>query len=185
MKIVPCTQKLAKQFVKLHHRHHKPPLGAIFCIAVIDDEGLVRGVATVGRPVARYLDDGYTVEVNRVATDGCDNACSALLAGTRRVAFAMGYSKVVTYTLKHEGGGSLRGAGWVLESEEAGGSIKLWHSRKGRKIENEFKLKNRWSTTNSKANRKPVIWPEAEAEDQLSMFDDPDTVARLQTPADR
>ena len=34
------------------------------------------GVAICGRPVARYLDDGLTLEILRCCTDGTYNACS-------------------------------------------------------------------------------------------------------------
>ena len=126
--IVPITFKEACKFVEDHHRHHQPSSGCKFCIGVADEDEKIRGVAMVGRPVNRMLDDGWTVEVNRVATDGCPNACSALYGAAWRVARAMGYRKCVTYTLPQEGGASLRGAGWKLIGETTGGS---W-SRKSR-----------------------------------------------------
>ena len=110
--IVPTSFAEACEFIRLHHRHHKPPIGHKFSVAVADEEGKVRGVATVGRPVARGADDGWTLEVNRVATDGAKNACSMLYAAAWRAARALGYRKVITYTLPEEGGASLRGAGW-------------------------------------------------------------------------
>ena len=103
--IVPCTQAQAKDFVRRHHRHHKPPTGMVFSVACVGGDGVVCGVATVGRPVARRLDDGMTLEVNRVATDGTRNACSFLLGACRRIAFEMGYRTIITYTLPAEGGG--------------------------------------------------------------------------------
>ena len=60
------------------------------------------GVAICGRPVARRLDDGYTLEVNRLCTDGTPNACSILYAAAYRAARAMGYNKVITYILDTE-----------------------------------------------------------------------------------
>ena len=81
-----------------------------------------RTVAIVGRPVSRMLDDGNTLEVNRVATDGTKNACSALYGAARRATFALGYTRLVTYTLPEEGGASLRGAGFKLLGEAGGGS---------------------------------------------------------------
>ena len=95
-----------------HHRHHKPVPGAKFALAVSDESGTVRGVALVGRPVARQLDDGWTLEVNRVATDGCQNACSMLYGAARRVTFALGYRRLITYILDTEPGTSLRAAGF-------------------------------------------------------------------------
>lgn len=121
LEIVPITQAEAKEFIRLHHRHHLPPLGSIFQIAVAA-EGKVVGVAMAGRPVARGACDGWTLEVNRVATDGTRNACSALYGACWRAARAMGYRKVITYTLPQEGGGSLRGAGWKIVGEVRGRS---------------------------------------------------------------
>lgn len=112
MKITPITLAEANAFVAQHHRHHKPVPGAKFCVAVSDGD-TVRGVAIVGRPVARRLDDGWTLEVNRCCTDGTRNACSMLYGAAWRAAKALGYRSLITYTLESEGGGaSLRGAGW-------------------------------------------------------------------------
>ena len=72
----------------------------------------VVGVAIVGRPVARMLDNGWVLEVNRCCTDGTRNACSALYGAAWRAARALGYRRLITYTLPSEGGASLRGAGW-------------------------------------------------------------------------
>lgn len=119
--LTPITLTEANEFVNQHHRHHKPVTGAKFCIAVSDDEG-VRGVAIIGRPVARALDDGWTLEVNRVATDGASNACSMLYGAAWRAARAMGYRKLITYTLATEPGSSLRAAGWRVVGEVRGRS---------------------------------------------------------------
>lgn len=121
LRIVPVKHADANEFVRRFHRHHKPTPGAIFCVACADDEG-VRGVAIVGRPVARALDDGQTLEINRVCTDGARNACSLLLGAVRRVGKALGYRRVITYTLPEEGGASLRAAGFVCEGEFGGGA---------------------------------------------------------------
>lgn len=110
--VVPVSLDEANTFVRQHHRHHGPVPGAKFCLAVADDEAVIRAVAIVGRPVARLLDDGWTLEVNRLASDGCPNACSALYAAAWRAARALGYRKLVTYTLDTEPGTSLRAAGW-------------------------------------------------------------------------
>lgn len=123
--VVPVTFEEACEFVKRHHRHHKPPVGHKFSIAVANEDSEIVGVATVGRPVARRLDDGWTLEVNRVATDGTKNACSALYGACRRATFALGYKRLVTYTLPSEGGSSLRGAGWKCMGTAGGGS---WHT---------------------------------------------------------
>lgn len=126
MQVVPMKHADANEFVRQHHRHNRPTLGAIFCVGVAD--GSVRGVAIVGRPVARRLDDGMTVEILRVATDGARNTCSMLYGACRRIAKAMGYKRILTYTLPQEGGSSLKAAGFKFDGD-AGGSAAMWHSR--------------------------------------------------------
>lgn len=117
LRIVPVTQADAKGFVADHHRHHRPPLGAIFCLGVADDDDVLRGVAMVGRPVARHFDDGLTLEVNRTATDGTPNANSMLYGAAWRVAKALGYRRLITYTMEGESGSSMRAAGWRVVGE--------------------------------------------------------------------
>lgn len=112
IQITPISLAEANAFVSANHRHHKPVPGAKFCIAVSDDAAVVRGVAIIGRPVARGLDDGWTLEVNRCCTDGAANACSMLYGAAWRAAKAMGFRRLVTYTLPVEGGASLRAVGW-------------------------------------------------------------------------
>lgn len=126
--IVPCDFDEAKVFVRQHHRHHLPPLSHKFSVAVADDVGEVRGVAIVGRPTSRMLDDGLTLEVTRLATDGTPNACSALYAASWRIAKQMGFTRLVTFILDTEPGTSLMAAGWRLVGKAGGGS---W-SRDGR-----------------------------------------------------
>lgn len=122
--VVPCELSEANQYVAEKHRHHKPVVGHKFSIAVSDDEGIVRGVAIVGRPVARHRDDGWTLEVTRVCTDGTKNACSALYSACWRAARAMGYHRMGTYTLASESGVSLKAAGWEVIHKVDGQS---WH----------------------------------------------------------
>lgn len=111
MEIVPITLAEANAFVEQNHRHHKPVVGHKFSVAVAQDESVV-GVAIVGRPVSRYMDDGWTLEVNRCCTDGTRNACSMLYAAAWRAARAMGYKKVITYILDTENGASVKAAGY-------------------------------------------------------------------------
>ena len=111
LELTPVTLKEANAFVAQHHRHHKPTVGHKFSIACSDGEKIV-GVAIVGRPVSRHLDDGWTLEVNRCCTDGTRNACSILYAAAWRAARAMGYKRIVTYTLDTETGKSVIAAGY-------------------------------------------------------------------------
>lgn len=98
----PITRDEAKAFVREHHRHHGAPVGDLWRHAVHDDEGIVVGVAVVGRPVARALDDGLTVEVTRLCTLGAPNADSMLYGAARRAADAKGYRRGLTYILASE-----------------------------------------------------------------------------------
>ena len=122
LEIVPMTLAEANAFVREHHRHHKPVPGAKFCIGVADENRKVVGVAIVGRPVARQLDDGWTLEINRTCTDGTKNANSMLYGAARRAAWALGFKKLVTYTIPEESGASLRAAGYRNVGEAGGGS---------------------------------------------------------------
>lgn len=66
----------------------------------------------MGRPVAQHRQDGWTLEVARVATDGTPNAPSALYAACWRATRALGYRRLGTYIQKGEPGTSLAAAGW-------------------------------------------------------------------------
>jgi hypothetical protein len=112
LRIVPVRFEDACGFVATWHRHHQPPVGHRFSIGVATPDGVLRGVAMIGRPVARSYDDGLTLEVNRTATDGTPNANSALYGAAWRATKALGYSRLITYTQDGESGASLRGAGW-------------------------------------------------------------------------
>ena len=122
LQVVPCHLDEAKAFVAQHHRHHQPPVGHKFSLAVADESGTVRGVAIVGRPVARKLQDGWTLEVTRLATDGCANACSALYSAAWKAAKALGYRRLLTFILDTEPGTSLKAAGWKCVGSTPGKS---------------------------------------------------------------
>ena len=122
--IRPIDLKSANQYVIAHHRHNGKVLIHRFSIACYDEDRLC-GVAIVGNPSARKLDDGLTVEVHRVCTDGTHNACSLLYSRSARIAKEMGWNKIITYTLETETGVSLRACGWSIEAEGVGG--KHWN----------------------------------------------------------
>lgn len=113
---VPVTWAQAREFVDEHHRRHRAPPGHKFSIGVERDGRLV-GVVVVGRPVARHFDDGTTLEVTRVATDGTRNACSLLYGSAWQAGRALGYQAMITYTRVDESGASLRAAGWQQVAE--------------------------------------------------------------------
>lgn len=117
----PITKAEADEFIRRFHSHHLPTVGWKFGIACNDGTKVV-GVIVIGRPVARALDDGWTAEVTRCCTDGTPHVASKLYAAAWRAARAMGYRRMVTYTLKEEAGTSLKAAGWKALYETAGGS---------------------------------------------------------------
>lgn len=117
--LIPMSIKQARLYVARLHRHNKAPLGGLWAHGASVGAELV-GVAIVGRPVARQLDDGLTCEVTRLCTDGTRNACSLLYGAAARAAKAKGYVRIITYTLATEPGASLRAAGWTLTSRTRG-----------------------------------------------------------------
>lgn len=138
--IAPCTLQEANAYVQKWHRHHGRVVGAKFSLAVRDADR-VRGVAIVGRPVARHLDDGATLEVTRVATDGVPNGCSALYGAAWRAARALGYQRLVTYKLKNEPGTSLRAANFQLAAAVKGRS---WSCPSRPRVSQPIVDKERW-----------------------------------------
>lgn len=118
--IRPISLKAANEYIEKNHRHHSKVSGHKFSIACYEGNRLC-GVAIVGQPVARLLDDGQTLEVTRLCTDGTFNACSILYGRCARIVREMGYAKCITYILQSESGASLRASGWHCETETAGG----------------------------------------------------------------
>jgi hypothetical protein len=171
--VVPCTIDQANAYVARMHRHHGPIPIARLAFAVADEAGFVRGVAIVGRPCNTHLDDGWTLEVRRVCTDGCPNACSALYAAAWKAAKAIGYRRLVTYTLPAEGGASLRAVRWK-EIKGCGGDP--WKSKKRQRQINPLFLvkKTRWEiTTPDYAPSHAVVFvmPETDEQSRLSGLD--------------
>lgn len=124
LKIVPIFQKQAFQFITELHRHHIKPIGSVFQIAIAEN-GKIVGVAVCGRPVSRHLQNGLTLEVTRLCTDGTKNACSMLYSACWRIAKEMGYERLITYILNTESGISLKASGWNYVGER--GSKKGWN----------------------------------------------------------
>lgn len=118
---VPMDLEGANEFVTRHHRHHGPVVGHKFSIGAAMGGQLV-GVVIVGRPVSRHRDDGLTLEVTRLCTDGTKDAPSFLYGAAARAAFAMGFKRIGTYIRKDEPGTTLKAAGWRLIAETPGKS---------------------------------------------------------------
>jgi len=113
--------RFANNYILDHHRHSGKVRGCKFCVAAVDGGGEIQGIAVVGRPVSRCLDNGLTAEVTRLCTNGYPNACSFLYGACARIAKQMGYEKIVTYTLETENGASLRASGWRCADGLRGG----------------------------------------------------------------
>lgn len=130
---VALDLKEAREFVGNFHRHNGAPAGGKFAVGCSDGIKLV-GVAIASRPVARMLDDGETLEVIRccVLNDAPKGACSFLYARCWGAAKALGYRRLLTYTLQSESGASLRGAGWRVVAELKGNKPDGWKNRPGR-----------------------------------------------------
>ena len=137
MQITPITFEEANAFVAKFHRHHKPMQGCKFCVAVSEKDKVV-GVAIVGRPVARLLDNGWTLEVNRCCTDGTKNACSMLYSSAWKAAKALGYKRLITYTLPEEGGASLKASNWKCIGLKGGGN---WNVKSRPRIDTDELLR--------------------------------------------
>lgn len=112
LEIKPITLKQANAYVSELHRHNIPTTGHKWSVGCYEGDRLC-GVAIAGQPIARHLDDGETIEVRRVCTDGTRNACSFLYGACARIAKEFGYKRIITYTLESEPGTSLKASGWT------------------------------------------------------------------------
>ena len=152
LEIVPMTLREANAFVEQKHRHHGKVVGHKFSIGASNGKEIV-GVAIVGRPVGRYLDDGWTLEVNRLCTDGSRNACSMLYAAAWRATRAMEYKRLITYILDTEPGTSLKAAGWKCVGQ-AGGL--RWTGKRRPQVDlYPAQMKIRWEIGTEEAGAQP------------------------------
>lgn len=136
MKAIPLELKEAQQFINEFHRHHIASHRDKFRIGA-EHNGKLVGVVQVGRPVARRLDDGKTLEVLRLCTDGTKDVCSFLYSRAARIGKEMGYEKIITYILETESGTSLKASGWHLEADNVGGANGWNCPSRPREIESE------------------------------------------------
>ena len=144
LRVVPVTLGAARAFVEQHHSHHHAPVGGLLACAVADGDRLCC-VAILSRPVARMLDaQGGVAEVTRVASDGTRHAASMCLAALTRAARALGWQRLVSYTILGESVTSYRAAGWRVTGicDGRGGT---WHTRAGRTVAQPG-VKVRWET---------------------------------------
>lgn len=120
LRAVPLELKEAQEYIHLNHRHHEPAHRDKFRIGC-EENGQLVGVVQVGRLVNRHLDNGKTLEVLRLCSQGGRNVCSFLYSRAARVAKELGYEKIITYILEEETGTSLKASGWTLEEDGVGG----------------------------------------------------------------
>lgn len=181
LRIVPCTLRRANDFVERYHRHSLRTArdGGKFAIGAALGADVV-GIAIVGNPLSATFMDGFTAEVLRscVLPDAPKNSSSLLYGACRRIWFEMGGRRIVTYTLLHESGASLRGAGWRLVDEIAGHNIDTW-GKKDHLIRRSQEIighaKYRWESVNDRvAAADQFNWPLDRVADKLqpSLFDE-------------
>lgn len=147
LKARPITLRAANTFVAAHHRHNLPPRGHRFSISCVF-QGIIVGVAIVGRPVNRNFDPDQVAEVVRVCVldDAPKGACSFLYGACWRAWRAMGGCRMITYTLQSESGASMRGAGWLraadIPARDAAGWVNRGKGRLAQDVVGEPKI--RW-----------------------------------------
>lgn len=171
LSLVPVTHAQANDYVQMIHRHNGRLPTSIIHVGVADEAGMVRGVAVAGLPKARLLCDGYTIEVSRVCTDGAYNACSMLYAACIKAARALGYRRIVTYTIDAEAGTSLKASGWKIARASRGGTWKRPNqtARRGQIDAHDLGAKWRWEITFS--GESPALqWPLAVENPQMPLF---------------
>ncbi|MGW2013417.1 XF1762 family protein [Streptomyces sp. NPDC001927] len=149
--VVPMSFRDACAYVDRVHRHHAAPQGHKFSLGAVTEDGRLVGVAIVGRPIARAYDDGLTVEVTRLATDGTPNACSALYGATWRTAKASGYRRAIAYTQESESGASLRAVGWRRAADRHARAGWNAPSRPRRSLGTEQVARTLWEITTKDA----------------------------------
>lgn len=119
----PISLRAARAFVDEHHGHSSSPRGWLYGTSLWTADDQLVGVAIAGRPIARLLQDGFTVEITRccLAEAGVHrNAASALYGALCRAGTALGYRSAITYTLEDEDATSVRAAGFIEDASVPG-----------------------------------------------------------------
>ncbi len=135
-RIAPCSVKAAIKMVKECHRHLPDLQGGLFAARVIGPSGECAGVAVFGNPCQEWQNTGRGVITRCAALEGLPRvgehaapACTMLYGALCRAAKALGYREAWTYTLPHESGKTLMGAGFIDMGMTDGGE----HDRKSRR----------------------------------------------------
>ena len=144
------TLREANDFVERWHRHSARTSndGGKFAIG-LELDGVIVGAAIVGRPVARLLQVPGAAELLRLCTSPAapKGSASKLYSRARRIWQLMGGTTIHTYTLKHESGATMRGAG--IHEAAADVQLQQW-SRPNRKRDERVIYetpKQRWTET--------------------------------------
>lgn len=167
LRAAAITLAEANSYVAAFHRHNGRLPSAKFAIAAVDRAGLVVGVAIAGLPKARLLAQRGTLEVNRVCTQGYENACSFLYGSCKRAAKALGYCRLVTYTTSDEPGASLKASGWTAVTESSGGTWARPNQQRTRKLASDthdLGAKVRWEIRLCDFDGE-LVWPDALRDD--------------------
>jgi len=151
--VIPMTLKESNEFVDKYHSHNKRVQGYKFAIGAVYQDKLV-GVAICGRPISATLDNKRTIELLRscVLDDAPKNTNSFLYGRSWRVAEAMGYEKMITYTLVEEKGSACKAIGMkvVGQTQDTTKAWKKKEERDGIKRQSQEiyrKPKYRWEIT--------------------------------------
>jgi hypothetical protein len=132
MRLRPVPVKVALRFNLKTHRRLPRLQGGMWAVAI--ERRAILGVAIVGRPTARRLDNGRRLQVLRCAVrEGVPNGCSMLYGAVARSAKAMGATDCFTYTHADETGISLKASGWIEDTEFHSKGGAEWGSRPNRR----------------------------------------------------
>jgi hypothetical protein len=111
LELKPISLRTANDFVDHHDPFYGRVPGCKFSVGGYIGAQLV-GVVIVGRPKARHLDDGWTLELTRVSAKGNTVVAAKLIEAATAAAFALGTRYVLSYRLASEDGEAFRAAGW-------------------------------------------------------------------------
>lgn len=160
IKLIP--QKLANDFVAKVHRHHDPPVGDKFRLGAfsnVNGEETLIGVAIVGRPVSRKLEEKHPtwLELTRMATlAGTASLNSQLYMAAwretqkRKNKKGQPYDKLITYISENEPGTSLKATQqWYVDYEQSEGG-KWGREKRPRADHHPTEPKVRWAISKNR-----------------------------------
>ena len=134
IRLAPIDHVEVNQFVQQHHRHNAMLRFQQFYLSIRDTKDKLRGVALMRTPIASPTGAAFVdaLEVTRCCTDGVKNGCSMLYGACSRIAQALGYKRIITYTLTTESGASLKASGFEIEHTTVPKPHITWNTRPDR-----------------------------------------------------